>query len=107
VTTPDDSAQIMVAKDRTEHLPEVLCNEDNVFFIVGGFSHDAARIALALHLRECEGLSAEDAYVWALDVKIETRWMRWSDDDPEMMVPASEVERGSELFTVMAVPDGT
>jgi hypothetical protein len=93
------------ASARSGHLPEVLCNEDNVFFIAGGFSHDAARIALALHLRDCEEMSAEDAYVWANDVKIETRWMKWSDDDSELMVSASEVERDAELLTVMAVPD--
>lgn len=90
----------------TGHMPEVLCNEDNVFFIAGSFSHAAARIALALHLRECEGLSAEDAYVWANDVQIEPRWMKWVDGpDPEEMVPASESDQGAELLTVMRLPD--
>jgi hypothetical protein len=85
-------------------MPEVLCNEDRAFFIVGAFSHDAARIALALHLRDCEGLSAEDAYVWANDVLIEPRWMKWADDDSEQMVPAAEGEPEATLFTVMVEP---
>lgn len=84
------------------HKPEVLCNEDNVFFIVGAFSHDAARIALALHLRDCEGLTPEDAYVWANDVQVEPRWMKWPDDETaEEMIPATADEPGAILFTVM------
>lgn len=94
-----------MTETETGHMPEVLCNEDNQFFILGAFSHAAARIALALHLRDCEGMSAEDAYVWANDVRIESRWMKWADDDTERMVTVAEAEPGAELFTIMEALD--